>query len=107
MAAITNSSSDSNTRVAKGHTFSSYGNGLYVIDYYQTLYPTDPGFALTSGIVKVQHFIDGNVKSNRTSFYVTDTYRRDRLTLNLGFRVDNQGGKNDSANIPGVVDLKA
>ena len=62
-----------------------------------------PGFELTSGRLKVQHFIDGHVKSNRTSFYATDTYRRDRLTLNLGFRVDNQGGKNEAASIPGVV----
>ena len=88
---------------AKGSTFSSYGNGLYITDYYQTLRPQDAGFALTSGVAKVQHFLDGHVLSNRTSVYATDTYRRDRLTLNLGLRVDNQGGKNEAASIPGVV----
>ena len=36
-------------KTAKGHTFSSYGNGIYLTDYYQTLLPQDAGFALTSG----------------------------------------------------------
>ena len=92
---------------SKGHTFSSYGNGVYLYDYNQIIPATQPGFELTDGKLTVQHFIDGHVTSNRTSFYVTDTYRRDRLTLNLGFRVDNQGGKNESASIPGVVGFES
>ena len=80
------------------HTFSSYGNGVLLVDYNQTT-PRGP---LTSGYVKAQHFIDGRVELNHTSFYVTDTYRRDRLTLNLGFRFDNQTGTNEASAIPGV-----
>ena len=92
---------------SKPHTFSSYGNGVYITDYYQTLDPSQPGFELTSGTVRVRHNIDGNVKINRSSFYVTDTYRRDRLTLNLGFRIDNQGGKNDASSIPSIVGFES
>jgi hypothetical protein len=80
------------------HTFSSYGNGVLLVDYNQTT-PRGP---LTSGYVKAQHYIDGRVGLNRTSFYATDTYRRDRLTLNLGFRFDNQTGTNKASSIPGV-----
>ncbi len=80
------------------HTFSSYGNGVLLVDYNQTT----PGGPLTSGYVKAQHFIDGHAQMNRTSFYATDTYRRDRLTVNLGFRFDNQTGTNGSSSIPGV-----
>jgi hypothetical protein len=85
-------------RTAKGHTFSSYGNGILLIDSYQS---TVNG-PLTSGLILMQHFIDGNVKYDQESFYVTDTYRKDRLTLNLGFRVDSASGSNDASSIPGV-----
>src|SRR4029077_8587430 len=61
----------------KLHTFSSYGNGVNIVDYYQTT----PGGPLTSGYLYAQHYIDGHVKIDRTSFYATDTYRRDKLTL--------------------------
>ncbi len=80
------------------HTFSSYGNGVLLVDYNQTT-PRGP---LTSGYVKAQHYIDGRVDLDHASFYVTDTYRRDRLTLNLGFRFDNQTGTNLPSAIPGV-----
>ncbi|MCI0615711.1 hypothetical protein L0244_22205, partial [bacterium] len=80
------------------HTFSSYGNGVLLVDYNQTT----PRGALTSGYVKAQHYIDGRVDLDHASFYVTDTYRRDRLTLNLGFRFDNQTGTNLPSAIPGV-----
>jgi hypothetical protein len=90
-------------KYAKGHTFSSYGNGVYLYDLNQTIEATQPGFELTDGRLTVQHFIDGHVTSNRTSFYATDTFRKDRLTLNLGVRIDNQGGKNEASSIPGVV----
>jgi Carboxypeptidase regulatory-like domain/TonB-dependent Receptor Plug Domain len=85
-------------KTSKLHTFSSYGNGVLYFDYNQTT-PRGP---LTSGYVKAQHFIDGHVKMPRTSFYATDTYRRDRLTLNLGFRFDHQTGTNEASTLPGV-----
>jgi hypothetical protein len=87
---------------AKGNTFSSYGNGLYIFDYYATTQATQPGFALTSGFIKAQHYINGEVESKRTSLYATDTYRRDRLTLNLGVRIDLQHGKNLPSTLPGI-----
>ncbi len=72
-------------KTSQGHTFSTgYGNGLYFVDYYQTV---EYG-PLTSGYVKAQHNVNGNVSYDRTSFYVSDTYRKDRLTLNLGVRFD-------------------
>ncbi len=80
------------------HTFSSYGNGVFIVDYNQTT-PQGP---LTSGILYAQHWIDGRVDLDRASFYATDTYRRNRLTLNLGFRFDHQTGKNLASSIPGV-----
>ena len=83
---------------SKGHTFSSYGNGVEIVDYYQTT----PHGPLTSGYLYAQHFIDGDVKYARSSFYATDTWRKDRLTLNLGFRVDSASGENPASNIPGV-----
>jgi len=90
-------------KTSKLHTFSSYGNGVEIIDYYQTT-PQGP---LTQGYAYAQHYIDGHVKLNRTSFYATDTFRRDRLTLNLGFRFDNQTGLNEASNIPGVPGFEA
>jgi hypothetical protein len=85
-------------RTSNLHTFSSYGNGVYISDYYQTT-PRGP---LTSGYVKLQHALDGKAEINRTSFYVSDTYRKERLTLNLGVRFDHQGGKNLASTISGV-----
>jgi hypothetical protein len=85
-------------KTSKLHTFSSYGNGVFFFDYYQTT-PRGP---LTSGYVKAQHFVDGNVKMNRASFYATDTFRKDRLTLNLGVRFDHQTGTNSESSIPAV-----
>ena len=40
-------------------------------------------------------------KIDRTSFYATDTFRKDRLTLNLGFRFDHQTGRNEASSISG------
>jgi outer membrane receptor protein involved in Fe transport len=71
---------------------------VLVVDYYQTT----PGGPLTSGYVYAQHYIDGHVRINRSSFYATDTFRKDRLTLNLGFRFDHQTGENQASSIPGV-----
>ncbi|MCI0617424.1 TonB-dependent receptor, partial [bacterium] len=90
-------------KTSKLHTFSSYGNGVLFIDYYQTV-AQGP---LTSGFLYAQHFIDGRVKQDRTSLYVTDTYRKDRLTLNMGVRFDHQKGKNEASTIPAVPGFEA
>jgi Carboxypeptidase regulatory-like domain len=81
------------------HTFSSYGNGIFIVDRGQTV-PRGP---LTNGTLFAQHFIDGHVQLNRTSFYANDTIRKDRLTLNLGLRFDQQKSENLASTIPGVV----
>ncbi len=80
------------------HTFSSYGNGVLISDYNQTT-PRGP---LTSGILYARHNVDGHVEMDRSSFYATDTFRKDRLTLNLGLRFDQQTGKNVESTISGV-----
>ena len=80
------------------HTFSSYGNGVFIIDRGQTT----PGGPLTSGTLFAQHYIDGRIRMDRTSFYVNDTIRKDRFTLNLGVRFDQQKGENLASTIPGV-----
>src|SRR5262245_48345012 len=85
-------------KTSKLHTFSSYGNGLLYFDYYQTA----PNGPLTSGYVKAQHYIDGRLRMDRTSFYATDTLRIDRLTFNLGVRFDHQTGVNEASTIPSV-----
>jgi hypothetical protein len=88
-------------KTSEVRTFSSYGNGQLIVDYGQTT----PGGPLVGGggsYVKAQHYIDGIVELNRTSFYITDTFRKDRLTLNLGFRFDQQTGSNLPSSIPGV-----
>ncbi len=79
-------------------TFSSYGNGVMITDFYQTT----PGGPLTQGYFLAQHYVDGRMNMNRASFYVTDTVRKDRLTLNLGFRFDHQTGKNGPSSVPGI-----
>jgi hypothetical protein len=80
------------------HSTSTYGIGYAIYDYNQTT-PYGP---LTDGRVKVQHYVDGNTQSSRLSFYAQDTFRRDRLTLNLGVRYDHQTGLNKGVSIPGV-----
>ncbi len=67
-------------KTSQGHTFNTgYGNGLYFVDYYQTV---EYG-PLVSGYVKAQHNLNGNVSYDRTSFYVSDTYRMDRSSIEL------------------------
>lgn len=78
--------------------FSSYGNGVYIYDYYQTT----PGGPLTSGSLYAQYYVDGHSTMDRTSFFVSDTFRKDRLTLNLGLRFDHQTGNNLGGSIPAV-----
>ena len=46
------------------HTFSSYGNGVFISDYNQTT-PRGP---LTSGILYARHNVDGHVEMDRSSF---------------------------------------
>lgn len=83
---------------------SIYGNGQYIYDSGQTT----AGGALTHGYLKALLNLDGTVKAPRTSFYVTDTYRKDKLTLNLGLRFDSQTGTNEPTTIgsvPGFEDV--
>lgn len=80
------------------HTFSSNGNGVLIVDYNQTT-PKGP---LTSGYLYAQHAVNLKVNMQRVSFYGTDTYRKDRLTLNLGMRFDYQTGKNKASSVPAV-----
>ena len=82
---------------SQGHTFSSYGNGALIIDTVQTV----PNGPLIGGVIYAQRFINGTMNYYRTSFYATDTWRMDRLTLNLGFRVDSASGHNEASSIPG------
>ncbi len=91
-------------KTSKLHTSSFYGNGIYIIDSYQTT----PGGPLTSGYFQLVHQNDGKVKQPRTSFYVNDTFRKDRLTLNAGVRFDSQTGENTastSTTAPGFEDI--
>lgn len=81
------------------HTFSTYGNGNFILDTGQT----QAGGPLVGGLLFAQHFLDGRANINRTSFYATDTIRKDRLTLNLGLRFDSQSSENLTASIPAVV----
>jgi hypothetical protein len=83
-------------KASKGHTFSSYGNGALIVDYYQSV----PNGPLIGGYIYDQRFINGTMKYYRTSGYVTDTWRKDRLTMNLGFRIDSASGHNEAASIP-------
>jgi len=83
-------------KASEGHTFSSYGNGALIIDYYQT----EPGGPLIGGGIYAQRFINGTMNYYRAGGYVTDTFRKDRLTLNLGFRIDSGSGENKAATIP-------
>ncbi len=85
-------------KTAKLNTFSSYGNGIYIVDQFQTT-PRGP---LTSGVLYAIHSIDGHQQVDRASAYFSDTYRRDRLTLNLGFRFDRQSGKNLPSTVAAV-----
>ncbi|MCI0417216.1 TonB-dependent receptor [bacterium] len=83
-------------KASEGHTFSSYGNGALIVDYGQT----QARGPLTYGAIYAQRFLNGTVNYYRASGYATDTWRLDRLTLNLGFRVDSASGENQAASIP-------
>jgi hypothetical protein len=87
-------------KTSEVRTFSQYGNGALVVDYYGSA--GGPLVGGGSSYVKAQHFVDGKIEINRTSFYVTDTFRKDRLTLNLGIRLDYQAGNNLESSIPSV-----
>jgi hypothetical protein len=83
-------------KASEGHTFSSYGNGALIVDYGQTV----ANGPLTYGAIYAQRFLNGTMNYYRASGYVTDTWRMDRLTLNLGFRVDSASGENQASSIP-------
>ena len=84
-------------------TFSSYGNGYLIYDI--GLQPG--GGPLTSGFVKAQYFVDGHTKYDNFSVYATDTIRKDRLTLNLGVRLDTADGENEASTLPAVPNFES
>ena len=81
------------------HTFSTYGNGILITDYYQTI----PNGVLTSGYLVAQHPLNLKFSTRNQSIYFSDTVRKDRLTLSLGIRYDYQTGKNKPSEVPGVA----
>lgn len=85
-------------RTSSLHSFTSYGNGVLIYESTQTI-PEGP---LISGYVYAHQPADARVKSDRASFYAADTYRKNRLTLNLGVRFDSATGRNEASAIPGV-----
>ncbi|MCI0415418.1 TonB-dependent receptor [bacterium] len=90
-------------KASEGHTFSSYGNGALIADVVQTT----PGGPLIAGAIYAQRFINGTMNYYRASGYVTDTWRMDRLTLNLGFRVDSGSGENQASSVPAPAGFDA
>jgi|GEM_PF-6277707 len=87
-----------NYRTVTFHTFSSYGNGILMSDYYQTV----PGGPLTSGYLYAQHDSDGNGKTDHMNFLIQDTFRTQRLTLTMGLNFERSTGKNLPSTIRGV-----
>lgn len=85
-------------RTSDIHTFSSYGNGQYIVDFYQTV----PGGPLTAGYLYAQHDLDGKVKTNSFTLFVNDTFRKERLTLKLGVLFSHSTGKNQPSSVRGV-----
>lgn len=69
---------------------SSAGNGQFIFDYF-----SDPGGPLTEGYSRINYPKSASISLSRTSFYGSDTYRRNRLMLTLGLRFDRQSGKNN------------
>jgi hypothetical protein len=78
---------------ARIHTFYGYGNGLYIHDTAQST----PGGPLISGFVYIENKPDLRLHWDQTAFYATDTFRKDRLTLNLGFRFDHFQSTNQAS----------
>lgn len=92
-------------KVADVHTGTSYANGQYMVDSGQT--DPSPNAPLTYGYIYLLHNLDGRFQTKFTSFYATDTYRRDRLTLNMGVRFDFQTGTNTASTIGGVAGFES
>lgn len=85
-------------KIANIHTFSTYGNGINISDFYQTI----PGGHLTAGYLSLQHPINLKMERQGRSIYFSDTIRKERFTLNIGMRYDYQTGKNKPSTIQGV-----
>jgi hypothetical protein len=83
-------------KTADVRSYTIYGNGQYIYDFYQEA----ANGPLTSGYLFTFSDVVGLTNVKRTSFYVNDTFRKDRLTLNLGFRVDNQKAENLASSRP-------
>ena len=79
-------------------SFTTYGNGIFITDYYQTI----PNAELISGSLTAQHPTNPIITRENASAYFSDTFRIDRLMLNLGMRFDYQTGKNEPSEIPAV-----
>jgi hypothetical protein len=87
-----------NYRTVEFHTFSSYGNGVFISDSTQTV----PGGPLTSGYLYAEHGYDRKGRTDHVNFLVNDTFRAQKLTLNLGLRFDHSTGKNLPSSIGAV-----
>lgn len=82
----------------RARTFSSYGNGVLLVDYFQTI----PNGPLTSGYMKAELDIDGRYRESRIGAYASDTFRKNNWTFNLGVRFDHQTGKNEPSSVRAV-----
>lgn len=83
-------------RTSSIESFSSYGNGTFIVDYGQTL-PQGP---LTYGYLFAQRPIYYKAKITRSSLYASDTIHWKRLVMDLGLRIDNQHGENAPTIVP-------
>ncbi|MCI0604509.1 hypothetical protein L0156_16065 [bacterium] len=80
------------------HSYSSYGNGVLLVDYLQTTH----GGPLTEGYAKIQRPLNGRGQIDRTSLYASDTLKFHRFVATVGFHLDHQTGKNLASDIPTV-----
>jgi hypothetical protein len=80
---------------ARIHTLYGYGNGLYVKDTVQT----QINGPLIQGYLYIEDKPDQRLHWDQTAFYATDTFRKDRLTLNLGFRFDHYQSENQASTV--------
>ncbi|MGH9324319.1 MAG: hypothetical protein ACRD3V_31085, partial [Vicinamibacteria bacterium] len=76
-------------------SFSNYGGDVALYDVVGTR-----GGDAGAGSAKLLLNFAPDVTVARTSFYMQDIVRRGRLTLNLGFRFDNQDATNNPVEVP-------
>lgn len=80
-------------------SYYTYGGGVNVKDYTQTDF-TGPVLGGGTSYVNVLRPTLALFRYTPISFYVTDTFRSGRLTLNLGLRYDRSTGENPPATVP-------